>query len=114
MRMKSGKYYICCNKNDLEICLYKVNGWIIRDDESKLDFGARCVNHSAWEVTELSTGSLVSTKNNRPKNKSDIIPFIERMRDTIVQAMDSHQDKWFKMCKDAIKKAYGEDKEIET
>lgn len=109
MKMKSGKYYICCNKNDAKIWLEKVNGWIIRDDESKLDFGARWANHSAWEVTELSTGSLVSTRFNRPKNKSDIIPFIERMRDTIMKAMESHQNEWFEMCKDTIKKAYEED-----
>lgn len=114
MRIKRGKYYICCNKNDVEICLHEVTGWIIHDDESKLDFGARCVDHRVWEVTELSTGCLVSTTSNKPKNKSDVIPYIERARDTIVHAMERHQDKWFKMCKDAIKKTYEEDKEIET
>lgn len=112
MRMKRGTYYIACNKNDVEISVYKVSGWLIHDDVSKLDFGARYVDHKTWEVTELSSGSLASTKDNRPENKSDIIPFIERMRDTIVQAMESHQDKWFKMCKDAIKKAYEEDTDV--
>lgn len=113
MRIKRGKYYICCNKNDVEIYLREVTGWIICDDENNLDFGARYVDH-AWEVTELSTGSLVSTKDNRPKNRPDVIPFIDRTRDAIVRAMESHKDEWFKMCKDAIKKAYEEDKEIET
>ena len=109
MRIKRGKYYICCKKNDVEICLHEVTGWIIHDDESKLDFGARVVDHKVWEVTELSTGSLVSTMYNRPKNRSDIIPFIDRTRDAIVRALERRQDKWFKMCKNAIKKAYEED-----
>lgn len=114
MKMKKGKYYICCNKNDMEICLHEVTGWISHDDESNLDFGARCVDHRVWEVTELSTGCLVSTSFIKPGNKSDIIPYIARARDTIVRVMESRQDKWFKMCKYTIKKAYEEDKEIET
>lgn len=115
MEMKSGEYYICCNENDKKICLHKVNGWIIHDDVSKLDFGVRWVNHSVWEVTELSSGGLFSTRYNKPKNKSDIIPFIERMRHTFVLLIEIYKDnKRFKMCKNAIKKAYEEDKEIET
>lgn len=106
MRMKPGTYYIACiNEGNIEV--HKVNGHIIRDDKSKLDFGARYANHTKWEITELSTGCLISVPWDCPLDKADIIPFIERMRDTIVQAMDSHQDKRFKMCKDAIKKAYG-------
>lgn len=45
MKMEKGSYYICCRKNKNEVCLHKVNGWIIHDDKSKLDFGARCVDH---------------------------------------------------------------------
>lgn len=73
MRIKRGKYYICCYKNDVEIYLREVTGWIICDDENNLDFGARYVGH-AWEVTELSTGSLVSTKNSRPKKQTGCYP----------------------------------------
>ena len=108
MRIKRGKYYICCTNRNAEIHLREVTGWIIRDDESKLDFGVRYIRH-AWEVTELSTGSLVSTKHNKPKNWSDIIPVIDRTRDAIVRALETHQNEWFKMCKNTIKKAYEED-----
>lgn len=92
MRIKRGKYYICCNKNYVEICLREVTGLIIHDDESKLNFGARYVDHRVWEVTELSTGSLVSTKHNRPKNWLDVIPFIDRTRDAIVRALETHKN----------------------
>lgn len=109
MKMEIGTYYISCKKNENEVCLHKVSGWIIRDDKSKLDFGARYADHCVWEVTELSTGSLVSTMRNRPKNKSDIIPFIDCTRDAVVRALETHQNKWFKMYKNAIKKAYEED-----
>lgn len=109
MEMKKGSYYISCRKNENEVCLHKVNGWIIRDDESKLDFGARSVGHKKWEVTELSTGNLVAPFSTKLEHKSDVIPFIESTRDTIVRATGSRQDRWFKMCKDAIKKAYEED-----
>ena len=109
MRIKRGSYYISCRKNENEVCLHKVSGWIIHDDESKLDFGARCVDHSVWEVTELSTGNLVTTFSTKLEHKSDVIPFIDRTRDIIVRAIESRQDRWFEMCKNAIKKAYEED-----
>lgn len=109
MEMKKGSYYISCRKNENEVCLHKVNGWIIHDDESKLDFGARSVGHKKWEVTELSSGTLVTAFFTKLEHKSDVIPFIESTRDTIVHAMESHEDKCFKMCKNAIKKAYEED-----
>lgn len=108
MKMKKGSYYISCRKNENKVCLQKVSGWIIHDDESKLDFGARCVAHRVWEVTELSTGNLVTPFSTKLEHKSDVIPFIESTRDTVVRAMESHQGRWFEMCKDAIKKAYEE------
>ena len=109
MKMKKGSYYISCRKNENEVCLHKVSGWIIHDDESKLDFGAKSVGHKKWEVTELSTGNLVTAFSTKLEHKSDVIPFIDRTRDIIVRAMESRQDRWFEMCKNAIKKAYEED-----
>lgn len=115
MRMKSGEYYISCSEKDVGKYVRKVSGWIIRDDENKMDFGARWVAHKMWEVTELSTGLLVSAPYNRPADKADIIPFIKRTRSAIVQLMEHwSSNEVYNDVKEMIRKAYEEDKEIET
>lgn len=109
--MKRGTYWIRCNREKEGIVAVKVNGHIIQDAASGLTFGARFVAGGGWQVTELSTGLLCSTYERKPQNAADIIPFIDRMRGTIVSAMRSHTDAKFfselieKACKSSAENA---------
>lgn len=106
--MKKGFYYIYTRKNNA-IKVEKVAGYIIPDEKSGLTFGTRFRAGNGWEVTESSTGLLISYGEKKPKNAGDILPFIDRMREAVLSAMKS-QAKYFEHIQEAIREA----KENET
>lgn len=101
--MKKGFYHIYTRK-DGKIKIEKVAGYIIPDEKSGLTFGARFRAGNGWEVTELSTGLLISYGEKKPKNADDILRFIDRMREAVLSAMKS-QEKHFEHIKEAIREA---------
>ena len=108
--MKKGFYYIRTRQHGEENAL-KVNGHIIPDPASGLTFGAHFRAGSGWEVTELSTGLLISYGEKKPKNQSDILPFIDRMRPAVLSAMKSHGESTIEHFNDLIRKAKENEKE---
>ncbi len=84
--MKKGFYYIHTKQNGIEKAV-KVNGYIIPDPQSGLTFGARFCAGSGWEITELSTGALISAYNRKPKTSKDILQFINDMRPAVCSAI---------------------------
>lgn len=90
--MKKGKYQIMI-RTDGEIGLSTVNGWIIPDEKSGLTFGAR-FRAGRWEITELSTGLLItdSAEAHTVKNKILIPHYIEKMRDVITGILKQHHE----------------------
>lgn len=88
--MKKGNYYIYARQHGKEKAV-KVNGYIIPDPQSGLTFGARFCAGSGWEITELSTGALISTYNRKPKTQKDIPQFINDMREAVLSAMHTHR-----------------------
>lgn len=101
--MKKGFYYIYTCKNNA-IKVEKVTGYIIPDEKSGLTFGARFRAGNGWEVTESSTGLLISYGEKKPKNADDILRFIAEMRPAVLSAMKS-QEKYFERIKEAIREA---------
>ena len=93
--MKKGFYHIYTRK-DGKIKIEKVAGYIIPDEKSGLTFGARFRAGNGWEVTELSTGLLISYGEKKPKNAGDILPFVDRMREAVLSAMKL-QEKYFEI-----------------
>ena len=90
--MKKGKYKILINTKG-EIGILTVNGWIIPDEKSGLTFGAR-FRAGRWEITELSTGLLITdnAEAHTVKNKILIPHYIEKMRDLIVKLLGEHPE----------------------
>lgn len=92
IRMKKGQYNILVKYED-GMSVERVDGYILPDPESGLTFGARYRNR-VWEITELSTGLLV-TSHADPHlvtHREDILPYIDRMRSTVLNLLKTHPE----------------------
>lgn len=92
--MKEGKYYILVrNLNDQPI-VQKVDGYILYDEISGLSFGCRYINKT-WEITELSTGLLITSKNGTLRKVDDkdmIESYIDEMRTLVLKVLTEHKE----------------------
>lgn len=84
--MKKGFYYIQVNDKGKRRA-EKVAGYIVNDSESGLTFGARFTAGRGWEITESSTGLLISNYERKPKTSKNILQFINDMRAAVLSAM---------------------------
>lgn len=85
--MKKGKYYIQTQKdgrNRAEL----VEGYLLQD-ETGIQYGAKFNAGIGWQITEISTGCLITTFNRRPKNKDDISRYINEMRPAVLSVLKS-------------------------
>ena len=83
--MKKGKYYIQTRKdgnNRAEL----VEGYLLQD-ETGVKYGAKFSAGIGWQITEISTGLLITSFDRRPKNKDDINRFINEMRPAVLSAL---------------------------
>lgn len=65
--MKKGKYYIQARK-DGNTRAELVEGYLLQD-ETGIQYGAKFSAGSGWQITEISTGLLITTDSRRPLPK---------------------------------------------
>lgn len=103
--MKKGNYYIYTRQDGKDKAI-QVSGYIIPDPESGLTFGARFCAGSGWEVSELSTGALISAYTRKPKTSKDIQQFINDMRPAVLSAISTpHIKKMVALFNELVKTA---------
>lgn len=107
--MKKGFYYIQVNDKGKRRAV-KVEGYIIPDPQSGLTFGARFTAGNGWEITESSTGLLISTYEHKPKTSKNILQFINDMRAAVLSAMSAcHIQKTIENFNDLVEEAKAND-----
>lgn len=87
--MKKSKYYIQTRK-DGRLHAEIVEGYLLQD-KTGIKYGAKFYKGIGWEITEISTGSLITTSNIHPKNKDDISRYINGMRPAVLSVLKSER-----------------------